>query len=89
MRSRVLGAATFFLYLQLLAATSAHAQGPQPPTPQSTATRFKCCAQRYHLVPPRHWYWSAPPSDRVIAAATSTAAGATHKDASGTTGRSS
>jgi hypothetical protein len=33
MRSRVLGAATFFLSLQLLAAASAHAQGQQPPTP--------------------------------------------------------
>jgi hypothetical protein len=32
MRSRVLGAATFFLSLQVLAAASAHAQGPQPPT---------------------------------------------------------
>jgi hypothetical protein len=34
MRSRVLGAATFFLSLQLLAAASAHAQGLQPPTPR-------------------------------------------------------
>jgi hypothetical protein len=33
MRSRVLGAATFFLSLQLLAAASAHGQGLQPPTP--------------------------------------------------------
>jgi hypothetical protein len=33
MRSRALGAATFFLSLQLLAAASAHAQGPQPSTP--------------------------------------------------------
>jgi hypothetical protein len=33
MRSKVLGAATFFLSLQLLAAASAHAQGPQTPTP--------------------------------------------------------
>jgi len=33
MRSRVLGAATFFLSLQLLAAASAHAQGLQPSTP--------------------------------------------------------
>src|ERR1700741_3937233 len=33
MRSRVLGAATFFLSLQLLAAPSAHGQGPQPPRP--------------------------------------------------------
>ena len=33
MRSRVLGAATFFLSLQLLAAASAHAQGLQTPTP--------------------------------------------------------
>jgi hypothetical protein len=33
MRSRVLGAATFFLSLQLFAAASAHAQGQQPPTP--------------------------------------------------------
>jgi hypothetical protein len=33
MRSRVLGAATFFLSLQLLAAASAPAQAPQPPTP--------------------------------------------------------
>ena len=33
MKSRALGAATFFLSLQLLAATSAHAQGQQPPTP--------------------------------------------------------
>ena len=31
MRSRVLGAATFFLSLQLLAVAPAHAQGPQPP----------------------------------------------------------
>jgi hypothetical protein len=33
MRSRVLGAATFFLSLQLLAAASADAQGQQLPTP--------------------------------------------------------
>src|ERR1700756_5456378 len=33
MRSRALGAATFFLSLQLLAAPSAQGQGPQPPTP--------------------------------------------------------
>ena len=33
MRSRVLGAATLFLSLQLLAAASADAQGQQPPTP--------------------------------------------------------
>jgi hypothetical protein len=33
MRSRVLGAATFFLSLQLLAAASTHAQGLQPSTP--------------------------------------------------------
>ena len=33
MSSRVLGAATFFLSLQLLAAASAHAQGLQPSTP--------------------------------------------------------
>jgi len=33
MRSRVLGAAIFFLSLQLLAAASAPAQGQQPPTP--------------------------------------------------------
>jgi hypothetical protein len=32
MRLRVLGAAIFFLSLQLLAAASAHAQGQQPPT---------------------------------------------------------
>ena len=33
MRSRLLGAASFFLSLQLLADASAHALGPQPPTP--------------------------------------------------------
>ena len=33
MKSRVLGAVTFFLSLQLLAAASAPAQGQQPPTP--------------------------------------------------------
>ncbi len=33
MRSRVLRAAAFFLSFQLLAAASAHAQGPQSPTP--------------------------------------------------------
>ena len=40
MRSRVLGAATFFLSLQLLAAASAHAQGPQPPTPPKVRPPF-------------------------------------------------
>jgi hypothetical protein len=47
MRSRVLGAATFFLSLQLLAAASAHAQGPQPPTPPNRPHRAPrqelCC----------------------------------------------
>ena len=37
MRSRVLGAATFFLSLQLLAAASVQAQGLQPPTPKAAA----------------------------------------------------
>ena len=41
MRSRVLGAATFFLSLQLLAGASAHAQGPQPLTPPKHAHPFQ------------------------------------------------
>ena len=40
MRSRVLGAATFFLSLQLLAAASAYAQGSQPPTPPKARPPF-------------------------------------------------
>jgi hypothetical protein len=79
MRSRVLGAATFLL-ARFVSCTSRLA---------FAATFFRCCAQRYHLVPPRHWYWSAPPLDRVIAAAAATAADATYKDAGGTTCRTS
>ena len=105
MRSRVLGAATFFLSLQLLAAASAHAQGPQPPTPPKARPPFlgvahnvitwfhhvtgtgrtaigSCLYRRRCLTAPAQLTktrelplsltnnpLSAPPSDRVIAAA--------------------
>jgi hypothetical protein len=85
MRSRVLGAATFFLSLQLLAAASAHAQGPQSPTPPKARPPFSGVAHNVITWFLRHWYWSAPPSDRVIAAAARPRP-AQHKDAGGTTG---
>ena len=92
MRSRVLGACnlSLFLSLQLLAATSAHAQGPQPPTPPKAQPPVSSVAHNvitwFHHVTGtgahRHRIVSSPPLPL-------TAAGATHKDASGTTGRSS
>jgi hypothetical protein len=72
MRSRVLGAATFFLSLQLLAAASAHAQGPQPPTPPKARPPFSGVAHNvitwFHHVTGtgahRHRIVSSPPLPR-------------------------
>src|SRR5580704_10310582 len=72
MRSRVLGAATFFLSLQLLAATSAHAQGPQPPTPPKARPPVSSVAHNvitwFHHVTGtgahRHRIVSSPPLPR-------------------------
>jgi hypothetical protein len=72
MRSRVLGAATFFLSLQLLAAASAHAQGPQPPTPPKARQPFSGVAHNvitwFHHVTGtgahRHRIVSSPPLPR-------------------------
>ena len=72
MRSRVLGAATFFLSLQLLAATSAHAQGPQPPTPPKAQPPVSSVAHNvitwFHHVTGtgahRHRIVSSPPLPR-------------------------
>ena len=72
MRSRVLGAATFFLSLQLLAATTAHAQGPQPPTPPKTRPAVSSVAHNvitwFHHVTGtgahRHRIVSSPPLPR-------------------------
>ena len=72
MRSRVLGAATFFLSLQLLAAASAHAQGPQPPTPPKARPPVSSVAHNvitwFHHVTGtgahRHRIVSSPPLPR-------------------------
>ena len=72
MRSRVLGAATFFLSLQLLAAASAHAQGPQPPTPPKARPPVSSIAHNvitwFHHVTGtgahRHRIVSSPPLPR-------------------------
>jgi hypothetical protein len=72
MRSRVLRAATFFLSLQLLAATSAHAQGPQPPTPPKAQPPVSSVAHNvitwFHHVTGtgahRHRIVSSPPLPR-------------------------
>src|ERR1700722_4543129 len=72
MRSRVLRAATFFLSLQLLAATSAHAQGPQPPTPPKARPPVSSVAHNvitwFHHVTGtgahRHRIVSSPPLPR-------------------------
>ena len=72
MRSRVLGAATFFLSLQLLAATSAHAQGPEPPTPPKARPPVSSIAHNvitwFHHVTGtgahRHRIVSSPPLPR-------------------------
>jgi hypothetical protein len=72
MRSRVLGAATFFLSLQLLAAPSAHAQGPQPPTPPKARPPVSSIAHNvitwFHHVTGtgahRHRIVSSPPLPR-------------------------
>jgi hypothetical protein len=72
MRSRVLGAATFFLSLQLLAAALAHAQGPKPPTPPKARPPFSGVAHNvitwFHHVTGtgahRHRIVSSPPLPR-------------------------
>jgi hypothetical protein len=72
MRSRVLGAATFFLSLQLLAAASAPAQAPQPPTPPKARPPFSGVAHNvitwFHHVTGtgahRHRIVSSPPLPR-------------------------
>ena len=72
MKSRVLGAATFFLSLQLLAAASAHAQGPQPPTPPKARPPVSSIAHNvitwFHHVTGtgahRHRIVSSPPLPR-------------------------
>ena len=71
MRSRVLGAATLFLSLQLLAATSAHAQGQQPPTPPKARPPVSSIAHNvitwFHHVTGtgarRHRIVSSPPGE--------------------------
>ena len=72
MRSRVLRAATFFLSLQLSAATSAHAQGPEPPTPPKARPPVSSIAHNvitwFHHVTGtgahRHRIVSSPPLPR-------------------------
>jgi hypothetical protein len=72
MRSRVLGAATFFLSLQLLAAASADAQGQQPPTPPKARPSDSSIAHNvitwFHHVTEsgahRHRIVSSPPLPR-------------------------
>jgi hypothetical protein len=72
MRSRVLGAATFFLSLQLLASVSAHAQGPQPSTPPKAPPPVSSIAHNvitwFHHVTGtgghRHRIASSPPLPR-------------------------
>jgi hypothetical protein len=72
MRSRVLGAATFFLCLQLLATASADAQGQQPPTPPKTRPSYSSIEHNvitwFHRVTRadthRHRIASSPPLPR-------------------------
>ena len=72
MRSRVLGAATFFLSLQLLAAASAHAQGLQPSTPPKARPPDSSLAHKvitwfHHITGTgghRHRIVSSPPLPR-------------------------
>jgi hypothetical protein len=72
MRSRVLGAATFFLSLQLLAAASAHGQGPQPSIPPKAPRPVSSIAHNvitwFHHVTGtgghRHRIASSPPRPR-------------------------
>jgi hypothetical protein len=72
MRSRVLGAATFFLSLQLLAAASANAQGQQPLTPPKARPSDPSIAHNvitwfYHVTGTgahRHRTVSSPPLPR-------------------------
>ena len=72
MKSRMLGAATFFLSLQLLAAASAHAQGPLPPTSPKARPPFSGVAHNvitwFHHVTGsgarRHRIVSSPPLPR-------------------------
>jgi hypothetical protein len=72
MRSRVLGAATFFLCLQLLATASAHAQGQQPPTPPKSRPSYSSIEHNvitwFHRVTRadthRHRIASSPPLPR-------------------------
>ena len=72
MRSRALGAATFFLSLLLLAAASAHAQGPQPPTSPKVRSPVSSIARNvitwFHNVTGtgahRHGIVSSPPLPR-------------------------
>src|SRR6516165_11351436 len=72
MRSRVLGATTFFLSLQLLASASAHAQGPQSSTPSKAPRPVSSIAHNvitwFHHVTGtgghRHRIASSPPLPR-------------------------
>ena len=72
MRLRMLGAATFFLCLQLLASVSAHAQGPQPSTPPKAPPPVSSIAHNvvtwFHHVTGtgghRHRIVSSPPLPR-------------------------
>ena len=71
-RSKMLGAATFFLAFQLLAAASAPAQGPQPPTPPAAPPPFLGIARNvvtwlHHVTRTgthRHGIVSSPPLPR-------------------------
>jgi hypothetical protein len=71
-RSKVLGAATLFLAFQLLAATSASAQGPQPSTPAGAPPPFSGIARNvvtwlHHVTRTgthRHRIASSPPLPR-------------------------
>jgi flagellar hook-length control protein FliK len=72
MTSKMLGAATFFLAFQLLAAASAPAQGPQPPTPPAAPPPISGIARNvvtwFHNVTRtgthRHRIMSSPPLPR-------------------------
>ena len=72
MRSRVLGAATFFLSLQLLAAASADAQGQQLPTPpkarpSDSSIAYNVITWLHHVTGSgahRHRIVSSPPLPR-------------------------
>ena len=72
MRLRMLGAATFFLCLQLLATASADAQGQQPPTPPKARPSYSSIEHNvitwFHRVTRadthRHRIASSPPLPR-------------------------